>query len=327
MTIKDVPAFPAMDISPARPATPPRCRCCGSADVRERGTKLGKRIPRTFHYYHCLECSFLFVEPVTDPSIYDDDYYDGRGIDPAVNYREEYENYATTPRASEFEDFARLAADHFSRAGGTGGDRSKKSWLDFGCGAGGLLKFLRARGGYRVTGHDIGSYADRLKHDDGFEILDWDELQALPTASFDVITCIEVLEHVPEPRPLIELMARLLRPGGLLILTTGNLDCAVARWQGLNFPYVVPEIHVSLFNPHLLQKLYTEAGLKPLHVRYRGSIQFRIRKNLQLNGYDSQLGWLAKLPPAVWLADRLWGTSAMPCATKLAPDAENRAAR
>jgi len=73
------------------------------------------------------------------------------------------------------------------------------------------------------------------------------ELQALPSGTFDVISCIEVIEHIPEPRPTLELLARLLAPDGLLLLSTGNLRSPLARALGIAFPYCVPEIHVSYF--------------------------------------------------------------------------------
>lgn len=297
---------------PEPPLAPcPPCRCCGSADVHARGTKPGRRSPGPFHYYECGVCGFLFVEPVTDFSIYDDEYYAGRGVDPLVNYQEEYENYAATPRVFEFEDLLRLARKH-----GRTPESGTTRWLDFGCGAGGLLKFLRARGGFEPVGSDVGSYAQRLRDEDGFTILDENELQALDDASFDVVTCIEVVEHIPDPAPVFALLARLLRPGGVLLLTTGNLACPLARWQGIDFAYCIPEIHVSLFNPRLLTRLYMQNGLRPVRVRYRDAIRFRILKNLGRFAWGRRLEFLAAFPPAIWALDWLYGTSAMPCATK-----------
>jgi len=134
-------------------------------------------------------------------------------------------------------------------------------WLDFGCGAGGLLKYLRHIRTLTVNGreivvqpvgHDVGSYVQRLKHSDGFEILDWEALSQLPGGRFDVITCIEVIEHVPNPSLVIDLLARNLKDGGLLILTTGSLTSHLAKLQGISFTYCIPEIHVSLLTPRLL---------------------------------------------------------------------------
>ena len=109
------------------------------------------------------------------------------------------------------------------------GTTAPLAWLDFGCGAGGFLKFLRERSKIAgrplvLTGHDVGSYAELLKTTDGFRVLDFDEINREPSAQFDVISLIEVIEHIPEPASTIALVSRLLKPGGLLLLTTGNLD-------------------------------------------------------------------------------------------------------
>ena len=55
-----------------------------------------------------------FVEPVTGPEIYDEAYYQGRGVDPLVDYVAEYADYRRTPRVDEFKGLANLAERHFS---------------------------------------------------------------------------------------------------------------------------------------------------------------------------------------------------------------------
>ncbi|MBI5689409.1 MAG: class I SAM-dependent methyltransferase [Verrucomicrobia bacterium] len=195
-------------------------------------------------------------------------------------------------------------------------------WLDFGCGAGGFLKYLRERGQVcgrplDLTGHDVGSYASLLRTTDGFRILDLDALTREPAGSFDVISLIEVLEHLPSPLAPLQLVARLLRPGGLLLLTTGNLDSPVARRQGLQYRYCAPEIHVNLYNPRCLARLYHEVGLVPLPVRYDGAVRFKVLKSLRHRRATRTAARLAlQFPPFVRLVDRLYGVSAMPCAVK-----------
>ena len=73
--------------------------------------------------------------------------------------------------------FARLASDHLSASPNLAVSPSPIHWLDFGCGAGGFLKYLRERAEFHgrplaLTGHDVGSYADLLARKDGFRILD-----------------------------------------------------------------------------------------------------------------------------------------------------------
>jgi 2-polyprenyl-6-hydroxyphenyl methylase / 3-demethylubiquinone-9 3-methyltransferase len=101
--------------------------------------------------------------------------------------------------------------------------------LDVGCG-GGLLSEAMARSGADVTGIDLAPAvldAARLHlHESGLAV-DYREIGAedlaneLP-AAFDVVACMELLEHVPDPASVIEACARLLKPGGRLFLSTLN---------------------------------------------------------------------------------------------------------
>jgi 2-polyprenyl-3-methyl-5-hydroxy-6-metoxy-1,4-benzoquinol methylase len=302
----------------------PSCRACGSKNTRARGSQRRPSSPLPFIYHACDDCHFLFVEPVTPDSVYDDAYYNGRGVDPMVNYRAEYENYRGTDRLSEFEDLLSLATRHLSRCAAPGGG-SDVHWLDFGCGAGGLLKFLRdsaavetpwGRRPLKVMGSDVGSYSQRLRTEAGFDVRSPEELALLPDGSFDIISAIEVIEHIAEPGPVMRLLARLLKPGGLLLLTTGNLASPMARWRGLKFGYCMPEIHISLFCPSTLCRLYGDAGLIPEWVRYRGVITFKVLKSAGSPRRRWLLRHALRLPGFRSFVDLLYGTSAMPCARR-----------
>ena len=61
------------------------------------------------------------------------------------------------------------------------------------------------------------------------------------------MTAIEVLEHTLDPLAELRRIRALLRPGGLLLLTTGNAAPFASRLT--QWPYVIPEIHVSFFEP------------------------------------------------------------------------------
>jgi 2-polyprenyl-3-methyl-5-hydroxy-6-metoxy-1,4-benzoquinol methylase len=313
-------------------AAPIRCHACGSVRTTLRGTKPGEFIRTEFSFHQCRDCELLFVEPFSGFEIYNDAYYRGAGPDPFVDYETEYRDYRRTDRALEFADLFRLAEKHFSPSpkspassqSSTSSQSSASSlaWLDFGCGAGGFLKFLRERTTFagrplELTGHDVGSYAELLKATDGFRILDFDQITREPTARFDIISMIEVIEHIPEPASALALVSRLLKPGGLLLLTTGNLDSPVARRHGIHYRYCAPEIHVSLFNPRCLARLYRAHGLEPLPVRYDGAVVFKVVKSLRHRPILRTVANLAlKFPPFVQLVDWLYGVSAMPCAVK-----------
>jgi len=130
---------------------------------------------------------------------------------------------------SEFKplhDINPLRVEYIDRqSGGLAG----KTVVDIGCG-GGLLSEAMAARGARVTGIDLAEQSldvARLHlHESGLEV-DYRHVAAEDFAeekpqAFDVVTCLEMLEHVPDPASIVAAAARLLKPGGSLVLSTLN---------------------------------------------------------------------------------------------------------
>ena len=309
-----------MTTRPDQGASPPACRGCGGPFTRYRGSKHSRFLGRDFSFWRCQACDLTFVDPFPGYGAYDDAYYLGTGADPHVDYESEYRDYRSTPRLGELLDLWRVASGFIERNLVPG----PVEWLDFGCGSGGLLKFLAdtrghasSRGSWTLdlSGHDIGSFADRLRAD-GMRILTAEALRSLPAGAFDVISMIEVVEHIEYPDPVFALVARLLKPGGLLLLTTGNVASPAARLQGLRYGYFMPEVHVSYFTPRALRALYHRHGLVPVNFRLDGCVRFKVVKTLLRPGLRRAATFAMRFPGVVRAIDLLFGASAMPSATR-----------
>lgn len=101
--------------------------------------------------------------------------------------------------------------------------------VDVGCG-GGILAEALARTGARVTGIDLSElsievarqHADHSAVAIDYRLMDIEALVAEQTGEYDVVTCMEMLEHVPHPHQVIANCARLLKPGGVAVFSTIN---------------------------------------------------------------------------------------------------------
>ena len=119
-----------------------------------------------------------------------------------------------------------LRLAHIERlAGGLAGKRA----LDVGCGGGILAEAMGAKGA-KVTGIDLAERALKVATLHGLEVgssveyrlVSVEDLAAQAPESFDVVTCMEMLEHVPQPASVVQACARLARPGGRVFFSTIN---------------------------------------------------------------------------------------------------------
>ncbi len=148
-------------------------------------------------------------------------------------------------------------------AGGAG------SVLDIGCGPGVLLNQMRSRG-WQTRGTErsqaAAAQAREVFHLD-VRAEDVDELVA-QGATFDAVVLWHVAEHLRTPLEVLEGVARILRPGGVLLVAVPNFASPEARLGRAGWFHLDVPRHLVHFTPSTLGVMLTEAGFHPVRVGY-----------------------------------------------------------
>ena len=153
-------------------------------------------------------------------------------------------------------------------------DLLDKTVLDVGCG-GGILAESMAAAGARVTGIDLSEKAlsvARLHlfesgHSVDYRLISAEDLAEEMPAHFDVVTCMEMLEHVPDPASTIAACARLVKPGGHVFFSTLNRNLKAYVQAIIGAEYVLNMLprgtheYAKFIKPSELSRHCRNAGL------------------------------------------------------------------
>ena len=167
--------------------------------------------------------------------------------------------------------------------------------LDVGCGDGLLMAQAHASG-WRASGVEIRArLAQRLRSQGMGEQIHHGSLEdaSFADASFDVVTLINVLEHVRDPRGMLVECGRIVRPGGLVAVHVPNVGGLQARLRGSRWKHYEPLEHLFYFDRRTLGALFERCSL-------------RVVAPFVLYGSSSVLNSLLTIGQAIGLS---WGNS------------------
>jgi len=212
----------------------------------------------------------VFLQDQDFKDLYNADYFFGG----------EYSDYLADRQVHEKNFRARLAVlDRFV-------SHKHRSMLEIGSAYGIFLSLARFRF-ERVMGVDVCSPGVSYTRDQlGLDARSEDFLEMeVGKDAFDVVCMWDTIEHLREPQQYIKRAADLLPVGGLLSLTTGDIDSIMARLRKKHWRLIHPPTHVHYFSRSTLHRLLEDNGLEVVYDRYCGfyrSIGFAAYRILDL---------------------------------------------
>lgn len=185
-------------------------------------------------------------------------------------YSDLYSREEVVPRA--------VAASLDAVASSMLGLRTHGRWLDIGFGQGALLD-AAARAGFACHGTELSEVALRKGRARGFVTAA--DTAGFADGSFDVVSLVELVEHVEDPRAFLREARRVLRPGGCLYITTPNA-WSLNRWVlKAAWSVFAPPDHITIFTPRGLRRLLRECGFDRVSIRTEGLNPFEILRSMR----------------------------------------------
>jgi SAM-dependent methyltransferase len=200
----------------------------------------------------CVNCGLVYVPAATEDRAEFDDHYYVEGV---------YADYVQDRDAIHRSAVSRLETLERAVKG--------RRLLDVGCAAGYFLDAARTRG-WNVAGLELSPYSVQLARRLALEVFEASILGPPPLAVFDAITMWDTIEHIARPDIAVENARRLLRPGGVLVISTGDRRSLVARALGRRWRLMNDATHKFFFDEPTLSSLLAKGGFKVLSVSRPG---------------------------------------------------------
>jgi 2-polyprenyl-3-methyl-5-hydroxy-6-metoxy-1,4-benzoquinol methylase len=241
----------------------------------------------TYQLIRCKNCDLTFVSPRPEKVDFrkyypPDSYYahqdnSAKGVDQklkqkvksyfmewAGGYRPEGHKAVINKRMSRI--IMKIIKNHLI---GVVPSKFKGKLLDVGCGKGDLMTWYQNRG-WETTGIEPSLKAAGIAEARGLKIVEAPIEEAhLLDNYFDAVTMVQVLEHLKDPKSVLNKLHRALRPGGLLVAGVPNFLCFDRRIIGNAWiPLEVPR-HLYHFTPKSLQNLFKSVGFSIIEIRQK----------------------------------------------------------
>lgn len=226
------------------------CAICASESVSFYTEK------DSFSIFRCASCGHGMVHPMpkSTEEIYGEDYFAGAG-----------EGFGYANYDADKEPLRPFLTQELARVEKYAPSDSREV-LDVGAATGFFLEIAKERG-WQTRGVEISEFAARIACEKGLDVQAGILSQAgyFPE-SFDLITLWDVIEHVELPKEELVRVHKLLREGGLILMTTPNFSSSYAKLLGRRWHAIVPPEHLHYFTFKSMQQALEETGFETISI-------------------------------------------------------------
>ena len=143
--------------------------------------------------------------------------------------------------------------------------------LDVGC-ATGIFMVEAQKDGFEVYGIDVSDYAVKIAKKRFGKCVKRQSVEkaAYTKKKFDVITMFDVIEHLSDPKKVLDRLAMTLADDGLLVINTGDTESFLAKIQGRDWHFFIPPQHFFYFSEKTLRTLLAKSGFAVIQIDRKG---------------------------------------------------------
>lgn len=219
-----------------------------------------------FTFFACRECSHVFLNPMLSDSSINNLYKGGvkrwTNIKEYEDSRENYFNYFIDELKKSYK-------------------KEKVTILDYGAGIGSFLKKVKKLK-WEEVGLELSNSDIKIARSRKLNVNNINHFQKIKDNSIDVCTMFDVLEHLKSPKPILANIHRSLKPGGMLIIDTGNVGGLPYYFAKGKNPFVEHEGHIMLYTLKSITRLLSDSGFRV----FRISSEKDIKSNRKISIFE-----------------------------------------
>lgn len=231
-----------------------QCLICNSPKLKDLADY------KQFYLVQCRDCSFIFSKRI--PTVQElEEHYQGYG-------RNDYLSPITIKRYHEI-------LDRFEPY------RKTNKLIDVGCGIGYFLEVAKERGWevygteYTQDAVDICREKGIIMHKGALDTTNYD------LGSFDVVTSFEVIEHINNPQEELANFNALLRPSGIVYVTTPNFNALQRYYLKDKYNVICYPEHLSYYTPKTIAHLFKQQGFRKQEIQTTGISLTRFKTSMK----------------------------------------------